>query len=158
MFACHSRERLSSGRCKHVALGLQPPSPQPPRHRNERDCAELAPTYWSAQPSATGLMMVDGSRKGGTARPLLTRTGELTRFGTLSYQLVANAHILRLCLIIADTLSWDVQRQSYQYSQAAASALAGRAAHRGAEQGHPKPASACCGGAAVACAYHGRLW
>ena len=38
-----------------------------------------------------------------------------TGFETLSYQLVANAHILRLCLIIADTLSWGVQRQSYQY-------------------------------------------
>ena len=37
-------------------------------------------------------------------------------FETLSYQLVANAHILRLCLIIADTLSWGVQRQSNQYS------------------------------------------
>ena len=36
-------------------------------------------------------------------------------FETLSYQLVANAHILRLCLIIADTLSWGVQRQSNQY-------------------------------------------
>ena len=35
-------------------------------------------------------------------------------FETLSYQLVANAHILRLCLIIADTLSWGVQRQSNQ--------------------------------------------
>ena len=37
-------------------------------------------------------------------------------FETLSYQLVANAHILRSCLIIADTLSWGVQRQSNQYS------------------------------------------
>ena len=36
-------------------------------------------------------------------------------FETLSYQLVANAHILRLDLIIADTLSWGVQRQSYQH-------------------------------------------
>ena len=62
-------------------------------------------------------MMADGSRKGGTARPLLTRTGKLTRFETLSYQLVANAHILRLYLIIADTLSWGVQRQSSQYNR-----------------------------------------
>ena len=37
-------------------------------------------------------------------------------FETLSYQLVANAHILRLCLIKADTLSWGVQRQSNQYA------------------------------------------
>ena len=36
-------------------------------------------------------------------------------FETLSYQLEANVHILRLCLIIADTLSWGVQRQSNQY-------------------------------------------
>ena len=37
-------------------------------------------------------------------------------FETLSNQLVANAHILRLCRIIADTLSWGVQRQSNQYN------------------------------------------
>ena len=55
-------------------------------------------------------------------------------FETLSYQLVANAHILRLCLVIAGTLSWGVQHPSCQYGCRVGLASKGAATSREASK------------------------